>query len=368
MTLASRIAVPRVLLVAVAASCAGCVSVIEAERFTGTQPGLRYSLPRPYVLVTPRQDGGIDVQPIMLPDSDSEYVVRSWTFLATHKFDLTFERGLLTSLGSVQDSAQVAAKLAENAAAVSKARIEAQATAAKEAAGSQAEAQEALSTALLELRQAREELKVLEAAVPPADPKAILEARVKVARAQAKHASLSESGSAASNRAARSAAGNMVQKGAAWGPMLYAVIQSPDGRSVELRAVEPQRMFGTVTVPKADAVANEQANAAVIKYSLKTQSPVAPGPDGRFTVQIATDTKVSRIVADRMRLGNVQSGIVYASPQHFAAELIDDGRIIELQINKSVPSGFYQISPAAITGSNDTQPAVGETLKFELRR
>src|SRR6185295_1037732 len=105
----------------------GCVTTVDVEKFTGTQDGFRYSLPQPYILVTPRADGGIDVQPLVLPDSANEYVARPTSFLSTCKFEISVEKNLLKAVTANQDATAVAAALATDAGAVAKAQLDRQA-------------------------------------------------------------------------------------------------------------------------------------------------------------------------------------------------------------------------------------------------
>ena len=57
--------------------------------------GLRYFLPKPYILVKPDGQGGVSVQPVYIPDHTQEYAVTSSVSLAKHDLTLSMGDGLL---------------------------------------------------------------------------------------------------------------------------------------------------------------------------------------------------------------------------------------------------------------------------------
>jgi hypothetical protein len=114
------------LLVAVA----GCTTIIDVERYTGTQQGLRYSLPATYLLVTPKADGSATYEWVSLPDPGNEYVVRATSWLSKYTLDLTFDNGMLAKVTSKQDATDVPVKAIQAAQTVYAARVAAAARAA----------------------------------------------------------------------------------------------------------------------------------------------------------------------------------------------------------------------------------------------
>jgi hypothetical protein len=65
------------ILVLVTLALGGCATFVESERATPTSEGLRYSLPAPFLMVTPKPDGTLDVTTVNLPDPDNTYTLRT---------------------------------------------------------------------------------------------------------------------------------------------------------------------------------------------------------------------------------------------------------------------------------------------------
>ncbi len=166
---------------------AGCTTIIDVERYTGTQQGLRYSLPATYLLVTPKADGSATYEWVSLPDPGNEYVVRATSWLSKYTLDLTFDNGMLTKVASKQDATDVPVKAIQAAQTVYAARVAAAAAARAATSGADAG--------------------------PPA-----------------------------------TAAPEATGIGQAWGPVLFKVVVTAD--DVMLVAVTAQQAFDTVTVVK----------------------------------------------------------------------------------------------------------------------
>jgi len=111
----------------------GCTTIIDVERYTGTQQGLRYSLPATYLLVTPKADGSATYEWVSLPDPGNEYVVRATSWLSKYTLDLTFDNGMLTKVTSKQDATDVPVKAIQAAQTIYAARVAAAAAAARTA-------------------------------------------------------------------------------------------------------------------------------------------------------------------------------------------------------------------------------------------
>ena len=119
--------------------------------------GTRYFLPKPYILVKPRSDGGIDVEPMVLPDPSEEYAVEGWAFLATNKLAMNFEGGLLTQVVMEPATDAVAAEFVKQAAAVAKEHFDAEKKKAEEEAKDEKQRQEDLQKKRVELETAEAE-------------------------------------------------------------------------------------------------------------------------------------------------------------------------------------------------------------------
>lgn len=91
----------------------GCTSVSVKKVENESDCGIRYSLPKPHLLVTPQLDGSLEVDVVMLPNPDETYTVCSWSVFATHDLTLKTENGILTKADWTGDSSAVAADAAK---------------------------------------------------------------------------------------------------------------------------------------------------------------------------------------------------------------------------------------------------------------
>jgi hypothetical protein len=246
--MANRCRAGAVAIAAVAAlGVAGCTTIVEVERYTGSEAGFRYSLPATYLLVTPKPDGTAAYDWVSLPDPANEYVVRTTAYLAKYTMDLSFANGMLTKATSKLDSTDIPAKAIQTAQTIYSARVAASADAARKEADRSATLAKAVADAEVDLSQAKAELAVLEANVANgARASDVIAARVRVARAQARL----EAALAALASPLRSTSAQLegAGPGQAWGPVLFKVVQTAD--DVELVAVTPQQGFDTTTAVK----------------------------------------------------------------------------------------------------------------------
>jgi hypothetical protein len=113
--------VPTTPLIALAALVVtGCSTVVTARPVTSTSTpaGVRYSLPKPVLHVTPSADGSVSVDVLFLPDPAKTYAIDSFTFLAAHSLDVMVSKGLLQKVGAISDTTVVAADLVRAAGTV----------------------------------------------------------------------------------------------------------------------------------------------------------------------------------------------------------------------------------------------------------
>ncbi len=122
------------LLIASSLLC-GCMTWVEVTKTSGPDdkatPGIRYALPVPFLVLTPRNDGGVDVAVKYLPDPDNEYAVRTWSLFSNYTLDLALEGGLLSQVTYKPNTTAVASQLVQTAGSLAQAKIEANAAAEK---------------------------------------------------------------------------------------------------------------------------------------------------------------------------------------------------------------------------------------------
>lgn len=124
----------KMLCFAVAIFLASCTQV-TVKRIDpsgeGSKEGIRYSLPKPFILVTPSHDGSVAVEVMMMPDPDNTYAIASHSFLSTYALDIGVQKGMLKRVGSKIDSTQVASDAIKASGAVTSEIFNEQVNAAK---------------------------------------------------------------------------------------------------------------------------------------------------------------------------------------------------------------------------------------------
>lgn len=148
-------------------SSQGCISKIEVQKADDTTPGIRYFLPQPFLQVTPRTDGGVDVEVVYLPDAENEYAVEAKSIIGNFTIDVNRSaEGFLETVNFNGDSTGVAKQLIASAGNVIAAEVEAKTEKAKAQAVEAKEAAKKESVALEEAENALREAELnLEIAV-----------------------------------------------------------------------------------------------------------------------------------------------------------------------------------------------------------
>lgn len=260
----------------------GCINKITAKKVNPLNPdadlnGVRYSLPRPFIVVTPKGDGTMEVETVYLPDPNNTYAVSGWSFLASHTLTLAREtNGLLTKVNWNANNAEVAAELAKAGGQVASSKVTADAAARKAAQAKEdqlaKEREEKISAAKkerqtkfsaanavvkaaeLELELAKAEKTILESSgVPDNDPKflavaiRIKNAEIKLDVAKSELSELEETESSYNARILLEKKDRIssAEFPKAWGQVWYRIVEDPKARTLKLIAVEPQKAIPT---------------------------------------------------------------------------------------------------------------------------
>ena len=174
----------------------GCTTTMNVRKVkdTDTTEGVRYYLPKPYLLVQPAPDGTITVSTVFLPDKDRQYAVQTRTTLGKFKLTMNLsDEGFLNEFGWKPDGTELTKAAAEQAGTVAKARIDARQQEEKEAKEATqkrldaiAAAEEAVRKAVSERDTILVEITEIEASGIPNDKKQekLLDARIRLARAE----------------------------------------------------------------------------------------------------------------------------------------------------------------------------------------
>lgn len=254
------------LLVPFLASCTTTMHVRKAAAGS-TVRGLRYSLPKPLLQVTPAKDGTLAFQWVFVPDSSATYAIETKSYVAKHKAVVEVdEAGLLKKVEWNPQSTEFAKSLLEGSRDVLKAEMERRATEEKAAADAVqkqkdavATAQKAVDTAQAELDAINAELDILLA--HDGGAAAILSARIKKANAELKLANArraletlqAEGSGGGSGSGAGLSASKKTDFEKAWGPLFFVIEEDPARKTVRLVPVHSQQQFDTFTAPKAAA-------------------------------------------------------------------------------------------------------------------
>ena len=87
-----------VLILITAINLAACTRVTVRRVETGAEPGLRYYLPQPVIIVTPQEDGTMQVRVESIADRSEAYSVSAKSWFASYKLVLKHSQGLLTEV------------------------------------------------------------------------------------------------------------------------------------------------------------------------------------------------------------------------------------------------------------------------------
>ena len=348
------------VIVSICAGLTGCISVVNVEKFTGKEKGVRYSLPAAYLLVTPKSDGTASYDWVYLPDPENEYVVRTLSFMAKHTTDLTFDNGLLKKVTGKSDTAGVAAKMIDAAQSVYTARTAAAADAAKKEASKNAALQEAILDAELDLKQAQAELKVLEDnGALGATHAQLLAAKVKVAQAQAKLD--------AAKAAAKAFIGamNMPEKedpgkGQAWGPVLFRVVQTTD--DVKLVAVNVQQRFETVSAVASSTPVPAPKQA----FHIQGNSVFRADPGKSLEFKVVADQAIDTVDEKTLAIVEDRPGGLPYSAKRVTLTLQRDKKTVVVDISPCPPAGKYIMILPYSTKPGE-KPRVDADIRFTVQ-
>lgn len=227
--------------IACAVSISGCVTILESKQVpsdgsTDSVPGIRYSLPQPFLLVTPKSDGTIDVTIEMLPDASRTYAITQKSFVGSHTLNVEVEHGLLKAIDYGSDASQTAAKLVENYGELKKASIEAEAAQAKTSSDASKAAKQKVVDAEAAQKKAQAVHDYLKeyTAAHPADTeaaKAYLAAQVELQKANADLLSARDAALVLGLDSLNAPIGaNAVPS--AFGPVLFRIVQTPASKGV----------------------------------------------------------------------------------------------------------------------------------------
>jgi hypothetical protein len=350
----------------------GCCDPITVKRVNPLEPsklleGIRYSLPKPYIQITPGPDGGMDADIIFLPDPENTYVIKgSATFCSSYSLNIGLSQGLLTSVDWNVDSSVVGASAVQAAGAVGQKVIDAQVAEQTKQATTLAAAQKALADATLAVQIAQANVKIVNEsngtdAAKLSAREALSAALLTQAHAQeALDALLGRRASKPPERTAAAATSESQDKSKVdssritylYGPMLYAVNErTVEGKpTVELRAALPQGLYPTVGVPPKQPTLFPKGNETV-----------NPDKDGKASLTITPSGPIVTVVSDECLL------ISKAGTKKFDHVTLESSTSIKADLTSLEP-GAYTLKVAFKYGDPKTPADGQDVVTFTLGR
>ncbi len=237
----------RAIALLAALALSGCATYVKSiPDAKGSGPGIRYSLPAPFLMVTPKPDGSLEVTTVNLPDPDATYTLETKSLVSSYALDVQIEHQMLKSISMNPKSDLVAAATVDSLGAYRKAQIEAREKAEDAAKKQDADDQKALADATLAVELADDKVAQLTALGAAADK--TLDAKLAASEAKIKLKALERAQDSARGRMTSADAPDSSRAGAgpvAAGAMLFRIV--PEGKGVKLVAVRGPSLFATST-------------------------------------------------------------------------------------------------------------------------
>jgi hypothetical protein len=263
----------------------GCTKINVKKVKTGTEEGIWYALPQPFLVVTPKSDGTYGAEVMYFADTEHRYAVTAKAKMSTYTLNMGFEDGMLVKAKFGGDTSAVGSKAAEAFGEIAQKGVEAEIKQREDDRTYRREQDKALQakidaaqTALDDARFAfdlarvkcqkfrNSGVDVLDRKTACAEKEA---AELKVTRQEQRLNELrSKKGEQdESSYAVPVTEGN--QK--AWGPVFFRIVDDPESKTVRLEAVSVDPRTGTQAQihqpthgqPKAETTATQAAAPTV---------------------------------------------------------------------------------------------------------
>jgi hypothetical protein len=325
----------------------GCISLVKVEKAKEETQGFRYVLPEMFLKVTPRFDGGLDVEPVYMPDPANEYAVRAESIMGNYTIDLgRSEEGFLTTVTFKADGTGVAKQLIDSAGNVYAAKLAADAekqqkqedkaqTAADKEAEAMGAAKQALSEAETNLKVAQSKLATLEALKNSGQQDLddqILDAKLAVDEARVRRdAAAAALESKTADRAAANATKARGQKPLiAPEPVFFRIVMDID--TVKLVQAFPQEDRETWRVPKAGI----DLPALEVSFAQGSSAVVRPSEEGALRFILSSNRLLRSVTEPTLR--NAREEILKPGA---VASLVEGGTTVVVDLIGNVPVGQY---------------------------
>jgi len=337
----------------------GSCTSIEVKKLTpenANAPGIRYSLPKPFIQVTPAADGSVSVEVIYLPDTANTYAIDAAAYASSLTVDIELDKGLLKKLemksdatGVTEQAIKTAGEVGSKVAEVEKANRDAR-RAKSEAADERVKtAEQAVADAKLDVELAQ----IDKASADRGKDEAAKEsAQVGLEKAQARlraaeralEALKAARGALASARAEGETAA-IPESFAVRGPVVYAVVERIENGKpvVTLQAVkiegDPQKKFPTVimgsgtppgTTIKIARIAKQNQQFYQIEHSTRKFRSEDIN-DLQFFLDKKKEKPLPSDVANKIRkVAVVENDVIW-----IPSELLDAEKVVVIEVNNA---------------------------------
>lgn len=341
------------LVCALGVVIAGCstLSVTKIDPDDTETKGVRFSLPRPYLLVTPKPDGTIEVKDVYLPDPQATFAADAASYMATHTLDLELSEGVLTIATWKADTTGVVAQALETGSTVAKTMLEEQAKAEAAGGAERVSAQKAEADAADGLRVAEA---VAKANPTPENLAKLAAARVVYENTRARSLSFANAADA---------------QAGVWGPILYAIDDELDAatkkHTVTLTAVEAfdeapkvQKRFPASKPPPPAAAPTDYFPKGMIV----PKRPKA-GEPREFTIEASNPIK--EFLRDRTRLRvRTAGGLVEVPLASVLTISHPEAKKLLVVVADAAPNGEYELAVRVKLPDDSTE---GPLFEFKLQ-
>lgn len=345
--------------------CSTKIKVQKVDDFDSKTEGVRYYLPQPFLLISPKNDGGVDVSVEYLPDYDNQYAVQVETRLAAHTLEVAIDNGFLTKVTYSPDDSGVASQMVDTAGNLAKAQLEADAAAEKAAAEAAEKEREKEELKKKEFDDAEKEFKIAEEElvklkilldkqvannIISEDKKnellAAAENKEAVARAKRDAIKSHLNGSAPASGNTTGGSGN-VARGAsapwdgpeAWGPVLLQIVED-DNLGVRLKPVgDHQELFRTsMPLKKPDPGPKPPT------FGFGPGGRVVPQQNGNKLLIVIPSANIEDVTSSRAKVFDVNGNEVIVTDRPAISLIVGDRQEIEVNFSKlPLPGVDYRI-------------------------
>lgn len=344
------------------AAMTGCATTMSGGPVTTKNTGgIRYYLPAPHIVLTPKPDGTIEVKVEYLPDPNNAYTLDVDSYFSSATIDVTLSNGMLTKINLNADSSEVAEKAIEAGSAIQKARMDAEQAKKKAEHDAKVAEETATEAAVQAVKKKEEELDLLVAKLDfyKQQPDGaiqeehfreldlqILETKIQLDYLKQK------AGITAADSANNSAAFNAPDQThssllKAWGPVFFRVLS--DGEGVKLVAVEGQKTYQTSVsrVPPKTPSLSVSPSPAIVNASDNNRDIVFT-----FSQPIKIDITRTRMVDPSL---GVKAAPILEGNDISLRITDEDSKKLLLVLPKTIPKGKYRLA-LALKVQGDSTP------------